>query len=99
MLKLALQPATLTASVTELLVPPLVLLGAGALLGRDGLVSLLVGLGAVVLDLDGLVVADLQIVVVLDDAVEVLLGVEVDVLLALLVLEAQLVEVLLGPLE
>ena len=36
---------------------------------------------------------DLQAVIVLDDPLEVLLGVEIDLLRALLVLEAQLVEV------
>ena len=57
-------------------------------------------LGALVVeDLDGLVALvllvepDLERVVVLDDAVEVLLGVEVDLLRVLLVLEAELVEV------
>ena len=56
----------------------------------------------VVVDLDRLVAlvllveADLERVVVLDDAIEVLLGVEVDLFGALLVLEAELVEVV-GP--
>ena len=67
-----------------------------ALLDCKFVIPLLDGGRPFVLDFDGLVMPDFQVVVVLNHAVEVLFGMEVDVLGALLVLEAQLVEVLGG---
>src|SRR5439155_406772 len=64
-----------------------------ALCDRNLLVALLHGLGAIVLNLDGLVVADFQVVVVLHHAVKILLRMEIDVFAALLVFQAQLVEI------
>src|SRR5579864_8552154 len=69
---------------------------AVALFDRNLLVTLLHHFGAIVLDLDGLVVADFQTIVILHYAVEIFLRVKIDFFAALLVFQAQLVEIV-GP--